>query len=86
MLTLDYPRVTSLNITTPTKIQSEVYPLAIKCENVIGVAPTGAGKTLAFLLPILQKLDFSSQVGLQAIIIAPTREINTANLHTCKFI
>ncbi|RCT49664.1 ATP-dependent helicase, partial [Ureaplasma urealyticum] len=44
-----------------------------KKENVIGIAPTGTGKTLAFALPILNNLDLSQK--LQAIIIAPTREL-----------
>lgn len=57
----------------PTPIQTKAIPLISKKENVIGIAPTGTGKTLAFALPILNNLDLSQK--LQAIIIAPTREL-----------
>lgn len=60
-------------ITNLTSIQTQAIPLILKNQNVIGIAPTGTGKTLAFLLPIFQRLDFSRK--LQAIIVAPTREL-----------
>lgn len=61
------------NINKPTPIQQKVIPYAIKNQNVIGIAPTGTGKTLAFLLPILENLDFNK--GYQALIVCPTREL-----------
>lgn len=57
----------------PTPIQLKTMPLIAKRENIIGVAPTGTGKTLAFVLPILNNLDLSQK--LQVIIITPTREL-----------
>lgn len=62
-----------MNITKPTEIQKDVWSKALKNENIIGIAPTGTGKTLAFLIPILQRLDF--QLGYQGLIICPTREL-----------
>ncbi|WP_027122035.1 DEAD/DEAH box helicase [[Mycoplasma] imitans] len=63
-----------LGIYEPTKIQKEAILPLVKQKNVIGVAPTGTGKTLAFLLPILQNLD-PEQNLIQAVIIVPTREL-----------
>lgn len=60
-------------IIRPTKIQKEVFLAINSKQNIIGIAPTGTGKTLAFGLPILNEMDFSK--GLQAIIVAPTREL-----------
>lgn len=59
-----------------TQIQNEVIPLVLKNENVIALSSTGSGKTHAFLLPLMEKIDFSSN-KLQAIIISPTRELAT---------
>lgn len=65
--------LTDQKITNPSTIQSKTIPLILRKKNVIGIAPTGTGKTFAFLLPILQTLDFTKK--LQAIIVAPTREL-----------
>ena len=61
------------NIVEYTEIQKKSLPLSLKGSNLIGIAPTGTGKTLAFLLPILNKLELSNEI--QAIIICPTREL-----------
>lgn len=60
-----------LGFTTPTPIQSEAIPPALTGRDVIGIAQTGTGKTLAFGLPMLARLN-PGQVGL---VIAPTREL-----------
>ncbi|ATZ18784.1 ATP-dependent RNA helicase [Williamsoniiplasma somnilux] len=63
---------------TPTSIQNKVIPLIKKHKNVIGLAHTGTGKTHSFLLPILNNLDLNvsfEKRHVQAIIIAPTREL-----------
>ncbi|MGL6009627.1 MAG: DEAD/DEAH box helicase, partial [Culicoidibacterales bacterium] len=66
--------IDKLGFVTPTPIQHEVFPAALKGENVIGQAPTGTGKTHAFLIPIFEKLDITRD-EVQAVIIAPTREL-----------
>jgi len=62
-----------LGYKSPTPIQEEVIPKALKGENIIAKAETGSGKTHAFLIPIIDRLDMT--LGLQAIIISPTREL-----------
>lgn len=61
-------------IAVPTPVQAETIPLALAERDVIARAKTGTGKTLAFLLPIMQKLDPGRPFP-QALIIAPTREL-----------
>lgn len=57
-----------------TPIQAETIPLALKGKDVIGQAQTGTGKTAAFGLPMLEKIDTKNQ-KLQGLVIAPTREL-----------
>lgn len=57
---------------TPTPIQHQVIPVALNGEDVVGIAQTGTGKTLAFGIPMLQKL--SEEKG-QGLVILPTREL-----------
>ncbi|MFP4377393.1 MAG: DEAD/DEAH box helicase [Spirochaetales bacterium] len=60
---------------TPTPIQAEMIPFLLSEDrDVTGLAQTGTGKTAAFGLPILQKLDLHAQAT-QALILAPTREL-----------
>ena len=59
---------------TPSPIQEQTIPLALKGKDVIGQAQTGTGKTAAFGLPTLNKIDVTNQV-VQALVIAPTREL-----------
>jgi ATP-dependent RNA helicase DDX47/RRP3 len=59
---------------TPSKIQCEAIPVALKNQDVIGLAETGSGKTGAFALPILQALLTSPQ-RLFALVLTPTREL-----------
>ena len=58
-------------ITVPTEIQTALIPAAYAGENLIGEAPTGTGKTLAYLLPLLTRIDPSLR-SVQALILAPT--------------
>lgn len=60
--------------TKPTFIQERLFPTIIKGQDAIGQSQTGTGKTLAYLLPLLQKIDVTKQ-DLQVIIVAPTREL-----------
>lgn len=58
----------------PTPIQAKTIPLVLSGIDVIGQAQTGTGKTAAFGLPLLQKIDYS-QRRIQALVISPTREL-----------
>lgn len=60
---------------TPSPIQAGVIPLLLNGEkDIIGQAQTGTGKTAAFALPLLSRIDGSSR-GNKAIVLAPTREL-----------
>lgn len=64
-----------LQIVTPTDIQKKTIPVLLKQkEDFVGLAKTGTGKTAAFGLPLLQLID-SENSTIQAVIIAPTREL-----------
>ena len=62
------------DILTPTEIQKLAIPAALKNQDIIGQSETGTGKTLAYLLPLFQKIDVSER-QMQAIILAPTHEL-----------
>lgn len=62
------------DITIPTSIQEKAIPAILANRDVIGHSETGTGKTLAYLLPILTKVD-SSKKEAQAIILTPTHEL-----------
>ena len=61
-------------IKEPTPIQEQAIPVVFKGNDVIAKAQTGTGKTLAFLLPILQRVHTDVHQE-QVLIIAPTREL-----------
>lgn len=63
-----------MGITEPTAIQEKAIPLVLEGKNLICQSETGTGKTLAYLLPIMEKID-SSKRETQAIILAPTHEL-----------
>ena len=62
------------NITTPTGIQETAIPFALENKDIIAEAHTGTGKTLAFLIPIFEKINLEKR-EMQAIILAPTHEL-----------
>ena len=65
--------------TQPTPIQSQAIPQLLRGKDLLGVAQTGTGKTAAFALPLLQRLDDDSSRAKprrpRALILAPTREL-----------
>jgi ATP-dependent RNA helicase RhlE len=61
-----------LQFETPTPIQHKAIPVAAEGKDIIGIAQTGTGKTLAFVLPLLQQIAKTKKKGL---IILPTREL-----------
>lgn len=67
--------LTTLNISIPTEIQEKTIPVLLeRKEDFVGLAKTGTGKTAAFGLPLLQLIDIEN-TAIQAVIIAPTREL-----------
>lgn len=61
-------------ITKPMPVQEQVIPALFAGKDVIARAQTGTGKTLAFLIPLMEKIDANKKY-VQALIIAPTREL-----------
>ncbi|HLD25456.1 MAG TPA: DEAD/DEAH box helicase [Candidatus Andersenbacteria bacterium] len=61
-----------LHFTTPTPIQAQAIPVASRGEDIIGIAQTGTGKTLAFALPLITRI---AQHKRQGLVLVPTREL-----------
>ncbi len=72
-------QVAKLRFHTPTPIQAKTIPVAITGKDVIGVAQTGTGKTLAFGIPMIQRLGTHGGMGL---VLVPTRELAQQVDHT----
>ncbi len=71
----------SLDISTPTDIQKKAIPTLLTTKkDVVGLAKTGSGKTIAFGLPLLQLIDKTNPT-IQAVILVPTRELGQ-QIHT----
>ncbi len=70
-----------LHFKTPTPIQHKAIPSAIEGKDLIGIAQTGTGKTLAFVLPMVQHLSQKKGKGL---ILVPTRELAAQVDETCR--
>ncbi|WKX77436.1 DEAD/DEAH box helicase [Zobellia laminariae] len=67
--------IVDLGFDEPTPIQQESYSPILGGTDFVGIAQTGTGKTIAFLLPILQDLKYSDQKHPRVLILAPTREL-----------
>lgn len=59
----------------PTSVQEEAFPVIRSGKDVIGIAQTGTGKTLAYLIPLLMKLHYAQGRYPRALVIVPTREL-----------
>ncbi|MEX0689895.1 MAG: DEAD/DEAH box helicase, partial [Candidatus Paceibacterota bacterium] len=64
--------LTKKGFKSPTPIQHQIIPGALEGKDVVGVAQTGTGKTLAFVIPMIQNLSSGNERGL---ILTPTREL-----------
>ncbi|MFC2125982.1 DEAD/DEAH box helicase [Bacteroidota bacterium] len=60
---------------TPTAIQQKIIPLTRAGHDVLGIAPTGTGKTAAYLIPLIMKLKYAQNDHPRALILGPTREL-----------
>ncbi|WP_375163744.1 DEAD/DEAH box helicase [Microbacterium sp.] len=66
--------IRDLGYESPSPIQSATIPTLLQGRDVVGMAQTGTGKTAAFALPVLERLDVSQKTP-QALVLAPTREL-----------
>lgn len=66
--------VNTLGFLKLTEIQEKVAPLALAGENILGASSTGSGKTIAFLMPVLERTDWEEQKA-NTLILAPSREL-----------
>ena len=67
-------KLKTIGIETPTPIQLQTLPAAMAGKDVVGRSPTGTGKTLAYLLPVIAAIDTNYREN-QALILAPTYEL-----------
>ncbi len=67
--------IDELGITTPTPIQQKSFAVIMSGRDVMGIAQTGTGKTLAYLLPILKQWKFQETHTPRVLILVPTREL-----------
>jgi ATP-dependent RNA helicase RhlE len=67
--------IDAMQYTEPTPVQEQALPIILKNEDLMGFAQTGTGKTAAFLIPILEKLDGRTKPGIKCLILVPTREL-----------
>lgn len=67
--------IDELGFERPTPIQEQAFPIIMSGKNVVGIAQTGTGKTLAYLMPILQNWKFTKQLNPTVLVLVPTREL-----------
>ncbi|CAG0901270.1 unnamed protein product [Darwinula stevensoni] len=67
--------ITKMGYESPTPIQMQAIPLLAQRRELLACAPTGSGKTAAFLVPVLSHLKGPEKRGFRAVIVAPTREL-----------
>src|SRR6266436_521942 len=68
-------RLAAARFTTPTPVQAAAIPQALEGKDVLATAQTGTGKTLAFLIPVIEKLLKDKTPGIAALVLVPTREL-----------
>src|SRR5213594_2046733 len=68
-------RLDAARFTTPTPVQAAAIPQALEGKDVLATAQTGTGKTLAFLIPVIEKLLKDKTPGIAALVLVPTREL-----------
>src|SRR5438309_8064818 len=68
-------RLAAARFTTPTPVQAAAIPQALEGKDILATAQTGTGKTLAFLVPVMDKLLQNPGPGIAALVLVPTREL-----------
>jgi ATP-dependent RNA helicase RhlE len=77
-LNINSPLINALNdlgITQTTTIQERAYPAVMSGRDIVGIAQTGTGKTIAYLLPSLRLWKFTKDKSPQILVVVPTREL-----------
>jgi ATP-dependent RNA helicase DeaD len=72
-----------MGYTAPSPIQAATIPTLMTNQDIIGQAQTGTGKTAAFAIPIIEKIDMENK-EIQAVVICPTRELALQVAENCK--
>jgi len=68
-------RLALANFSMPTPVQAAAIPQALEGKDVLATAQTGTGKTLAFLIPVIEHLLQQKTAGIAALVLVPTREL-----------
>jgi ATP-dependent RNA helicase RhlE len=68
-------RLAAMKFVTPTPVQAASIPVALEGKDVLATAQTGTGKTLAFMIPVIEKLLKQATPGIGALVLVPTREL-----------
>src|SRR5258708_37126826 len=69
-------RLAAARFTTPTPVQAAAIPQALEGKDGLATAQTGTGKTLAFLIPVIEQLLKDKTPGIAALLLVPTRELS----------
>ncbi|KAH3844480.1 probable ATP-dependent RNA helicase DDX52 [Dreissena polymorpha] len=76
--------IESAGYTAPTPIQMQAIPVMLNRREIMACAPTGSGKTAAFLLPILHHLKEPRNDCIRALVLSPTRELAKQTYRECQ--
>ena len=68
-------RLSTAGFSIPTPVQAAAIPTALAGKDVLATAQTGTGKTLAFLIPVIERLLQDKTPGIAALALVPTREL-----------
>jgi len=68
-------RISAAGFSIPTPVQAAAIPQALAGKDVLATAQTGTGKTLAFLIPVIERLLADKTPGVTALALVPTREL-----------
>ncbi len=68
-------RLAAAKFTVPTPVQGAAIPVALEGKDVLATAQTGTGKTLAFVIPVIERLLKQNVPGIAALVLVPTREL-----------
>src|SRR5258708_30914916 len=68
-------RLSGARFNTPTPVQAAAIPHALEGKDVLATAQTGTGQTLAFLIPVLEKLLKRTSTRISALVLVPTRQL-----------